>query len=106
MIGTIIGLGLAFAQISTAWNAGNDGDLFDESLLFGLGIIAAWTLIGIFIFPRTVGFAFTPVLFTTPIAFIIGWARQDFLHGFKLLFLGFSCWIATIIIAKIRPEAT
>lgn len=106
MIGTLVGLGLAFGQLSAAWTTTDSGGLFDESLFWGLGIITFWTLLGLFLFPRTVGFAFTPVLFTTPIAFIIGWVKHDFFHGFKLLILGFSCWIATIIIAKIRPEAT
>ena len=106
MIGTLIGLAMGFGQLSAAWNAEDNGGLFEGSLLAGLGVIVILTLLGVFLFPRTIGFIFTPVFFTTPIAFIIGWVKHDFYHGFKILLLGLTCWLSTILIAKIRPEAT
>lgn len=107
MVGTIIGFCLAFGQLSAAWSPRDENqNLFEGSFAYGLGFIAISTLFGIFLFPRTIGFIFTPVIFTTPIAFILGWVKNEFAHGAKIALLGVACWLATFLIAKVRPEAT
>jgi hypothetical protein len=68
-----------------------------------LGVVA---LIGIFLFPRTVGIAFTPMSFATPIAFVIALFRQGLTYSLFILAIGVGAWLVTLIVAKVRPDAT
>jgi hypothetical protein len=68
-----------------------------------LGVVA---LIGIFLFPRTVGIAFTPMSFATPIAFVIALFRQGLTYSLFILAIGVGAWLVTFIVAKVRPDAT
>jgi hypothetical protein len=62
MLGGIAGIGLVITYLGAAWSGpGAEGNLFDSGFLSGLGAIAILCLIGVFLFPRTVGMAFTPV---------------------------------------------
>ncbi len=107
MIGTILGIGLAISYVTAAFSPTPDSEnFFGGSLLAGLGIIALWTIIGVVLFPRTVGIAFTPPIFVTPIAFIGGWIKNGFNHGISMLVLGLAIWASSQLIAKMRPSAT
>ena len=107
MIGFIAGLGLLFSYLGTAWS----GDTSSDSLLSsGIGgafaILGILTAIGIFLFPRAVGTAFTPMSFATPIAFLIGIFRHGFSFSLVILAIGIGAWLVTFIVGLIRPDAT
>lgn len=107
MIGGILGLGLAISYLATAWSGPGDGDtLFNGGFIPGLSIIFLFAIIGIFLFPRTIGMMFTPITFTAPIAFILALISSGF--GFAIVMFGFgiSSWLVTFIIGKVRPEST
>ena len=107
MLGGFLGIILGISYLATAWSGPGNGDnLFDGGLLPGLASIFIIGLVGVFLFPRTVGMMFTPVTFATPIAFILALLRSGF--GFALVMVGFgiAAWLVTFIIAKVRPEST
>lgn len=107
MIGGIAGIGLVITYLGAAWSGpGAEGNLFDSGFLSGLGVIAVLCLIGVFLFPRTVGMAFTPTAFVSPIAFVLGWIRNDFTYGLIMLGFGVAAWAVTFIIGKVRPAST
>lgn len=78
MIGGIAGIGLLFSYLGAAWSKDENG-----SSMFGSGfgpfliVLAVFTVIGIFLFPRTVGMTFTPMFFATPLGFVIALFRND-----------------------------
>ena len=77
MIGFIAGLGLLFSYLGAAWTVDTtEGSLFSAGLGGAFAILGVLTIVGIFLFPRTVGMAFTPMSFATPIAFLIALFRQ------------------------------
>jgi hypothetical protein len=107
MIGGILGILLAISYLGTAWTGPGDGDtLFNGGFIPGLVFIFGIGLVGVFLFPRTVGMMFTPITFMTPIAFVLGWISSGI--GFGLVMLGFGVvsWAVTMIIGKVRPEST
>lgn len=107
MIGGIAGFGLVIAYLGAAWSGpGAEGNLFDSGFLSGLGAIAVLCLIGVFLFPRTVGMAFTPTAFVTPLAFVLGWISSGLVYGLVMLGFGVAAWSVTFIIGKVRPEST
>ncbi len=107
MIGGIAGIGLLITYLGAAWSGpGAEGNLFDSGFLSGLGAIAILCLIGVFLFPRTVGMAFTPTTFASPIAFMLGWISNGFVYGLVMLGFGVAAWAVTFIIGRIRPEST
>jgi hypothetical protein len=107
MVGALLGIAIAITYLGAAWNG-----MLDESNWFNgplaplLLSIGALTLLGIFLFPRTIGMAFTPPVFVTPLAAILGWARNGFGHGMTMLGIGFALWLSTVIIAKFNPHST
>lgn len=107
MIGFLAGLGLLFSYLGAAWTV----DTSDDSL-FGAGyggafaILGVLALIGIFLFPRTVGTAFTPMSFATPVAFLIALFRHGFLYSLFILAVGVGAWAVTFIVGTIRRDAT
>jgi hypothetical protein len=107
MIGFIAGIGLLFSYLGAAWSIDESSDsIFSEGLgafLIFLGIV---TVIGIFLFPRTVGTAFTPMSFATPIAFIIALLRHGFTYSLFILAIGVGAWLVTFIVGIVRPDAT
>lgn len=107
MIGGILGIGLVISYLATAWSGPGEGDtLFNGGFVSGLLVIFSIGLAGVFLFPRTVGMMFTPITFTTPIAFVLGWISSGI--GFGLVMLGFGVvsWAVTFIIGMVRPDAT
>jgi hypothetical protein len=107
MIGTLIGIGLAISYLGAALGGQPEADnLFSSSITAGLGTLAILTLVGVFLFPRTIGIAFTPPLFVSPIAIIGGWIKQGTSTGIAMLVFALALWGSTQLIARVRPEAT
>ena len=107
MIGTIAGLGLLLSYLGAAWTIyTSEGSLFSSGISGAFAILGVVALIGIFLFPRTVGIAFTPMSFATPIAFVIALFRQSLTYSLFILAIGVGAWLVTFIVAKVRPDAT
>ena len=106
MIGFIAGLGLLFSYLGAAWTVDtSEGSLFSSGLGGAFAILGVLTIVGIFLFPRTVGTAFTPMSFATPIAFFIALFRQG-IGSLFILAVGVGAWLVTFIVGIARPDAT
>jgi hypothetical protein len=107
VIGFIAGLGLLFSYIGAAWTKSSD-----STSLFGSGFVSlfltlgVFMLVGIFLFPRTVGMAFTPMGMSTPLAFFIALLRNGFTYSIFILLAGAAALSVTMVIGKLRPDAT
>lgn len=107
MIGFIAGLGLLFSYLGAAWTVDtSEGSLFSSGLGGAFAILGVVTLVGIFLFPRTVGTAFTPMSFGTPVAFLIALFRQGFGYSLFILAIGIGAWAVTFIVGTLRRDAT
>ena len=107
MIGFLAGLGLLFSYLGAAWTVDtSEGSLFSSGLGGAFAILGVLTIVGIFLFPRTVGTAFTPMSFATPIAFLIALFRQGFGYSLFILAIGIGAWLVTFIVGMVRPDAT
>jgi hypothetical protein len=107
MIGFIAGLGLLFSYIGAAWTVDStEGSLFNSGIAGAFVILGVVTLVGIFLFPRTVGTAFTPMSFATPIAFLIALLRNGLGYSLFILAIGVAAWLVTFIVGNLRPDAT
>ncbi len=107
MIGLIAGLGLLFSYIGAAWSVDTSEDsLFSTGLGGAFAILGVLTVIGVFLFPRTVGMAFTPMSFATPIAFLIALFRHGLGYSLFILAIGVGAWAVTFIVGTIRRDAT
>jgi hypothetical protein len=107
MIGFLAGLGLLFSYLGAAWTVDtSEGSLFSSGLGGAFLILGVLTIIGIFLFPRTVGTAFTPMSFVTPIAFLIALFRQGISYSLFILAIGVGAWLVTFIVGIVRPDAT
>ena len=101
MIGLLWGLGLLISYIGQAWSGTNSTAGFVPMLSF----FAISTLVGLVLFPRTVGMALSPMFMATPIAFVISLFRHSFVYSLTILAIGLIAGLAQFTIAKIRPEA-
>ena len=107
MIGLIAGLGLLFSYLGAAWTVDtSEGSLFSSGIGGAFAILGMVTLVGIFLFPRTIGTAFTPMSFATPVAFLIALFRQGFSYSLFILAVGIGAWAVTFIVGIIRRDAT
>ena len=107
MIGFIAGLGLLFSYLGAAWTVDtSEGSLFSSGLGVAFAILGVVTLAGIFLFPLTVGTAFTPMSFATPVAFLIALFRQGFGYSLFILAIGIGAWAVTFIVGTLRRDAT
>ena len=107
MVGALVGIALAISYLGAAWDGMLDeNNWFSGPLIPLLLSIGALTLLGLFLFPRTIGMAFTPSIFVAPIAVILGWTRNGFSHGMTMLCIGLALWLSTVIIAKFNPQST
>ncbi len=107
MIGFIAGLGLLFSYLGAAWTVDtSEGSLFSSGIGGAFAILGVLTLVGIFLFPRTVGTAFTPMSFATPIAFLIALFRNGFGYSLFILAVGVGAWLVTFVVGTLRPDAT
>ena len=107
MIGFIAGIGLLFSYLGAAWSVDESPDsIFSAGLGTFLIFLAVVTVVGIFLFPRTVGTAFTPMSFATPVAFIIALLRNGFSYSLFILAIGIGAWVVTFVVGMVRPDAT
>jgi hypothetical protein len=107
MIGFIAGLGLLFSYLGAAWTVDtSEGSLFSSGIGGAFAILGILTLVGIFLFPRTVGTAFTPMSFATPIAFLIALFRNGFGYSLFILAVGVGAWLVTFVVGTLRRDAT
>lgn len=107
MIGGLAGIGILFTYLGAAWTIDTTSDsIFGSGYLYGFLILAVMAVIGIFLFPRTIGMAFTPMSFATPIAFLIALIRHGFGYSLFILAMGIGAWLVTFIVGILRPEAT
>lgn len=107
MIGLLAGLGLLFSYLGAAWTVdSSENSLFSSGIGGAFGILGVLAVIGIFLFPRTVGTAFTPMSFATPIAFLIALFRHGFGYSIFILAIGVGAWLVTFIVGRLRPDAT
>lgn len=107
MIGFLAGIGLLFSYLGAAWSVETSNDsLFSAGLGGAFIALGVLTLIGIFLFPRTVGTAFTPISFATPIAFLIALFRQGLGYALFILAVGVGAWLVTFVVGLLRPDAT
>jgi hypothetical protein len=107
MIGFVAGIGLLFSYLGAAWSVDTSPDsLFGSGLAGAFAILGVVTVVGIFLFPRTVGTAFTPMSLVTPIAFIIALFRNGFSYSLFILAVGVGAWLVTFIVGIVRPDAT
>lgn len=107
MIGTLIGIGLAISYLSAVFgNAPEDTGIFSGSLLAALGGLAVLTVIGLILFPRTIGIAFTLPLIVSPIAVIGGFVKHGLNSGLSMFIIAVALWGSSQLIARVRPEAT
>jgi hypothetical protein len=102
MIGFIWGLGLFFSYLGQAWGGTNSTVGFISILSF----FAISTLVGLVLFPRTVGMALSPMFMATPVAFIISLFRHSFVYSLSILAIGLIAGLAQFVIARVRPDAT
>jgi len=107
MIGGFLGFLVGITYISTSWNGPYSQDsIFDTMYWTGLLWIGGMMLLGIFLFPRTIGIMFTPVIFLLPIAFLISLFKHGFMFAFSQILIGIAGWIVTLVISRFRPEST
>ena len=106
MIGTIFAFIWGIATISAAWTKDTSGETFSSTFINLLPIVGIFTLVGVFLFPRTVGTALGGIVLATPIAFVIGIFRNSFSFALSILAWGLCAWIVTVLIAKLRPNST
>jgi len=107
MIGFLAGIGLLFSYLGAAWNVDtSEGSLFSSGIGGAFVILGTLTVIGVFLFPRTIGMAFTPMSFATPLAFLIALFRQGLSYSLFILAVGVGAWLVTFIVGRIRPDAT
>ena len=107
MIGGLLGIGLAWIYIQSSFEGlASDETLFGATFWQGMLILGFCLVIGILLFPRTIGMMFTPAIFIAPIAFLIGLIKFGFLFGLSQLIFGVVAWGITQVIAKVRPRST
>lgn len=107
MIGFLAGIGLLFSYLGAAWTVDTSEDsLFSYGLVGAFAIFGVLTIVGIFLFPRTVGTAFTPMSLATPFAFLIALFRQGIGYSLFILAVGIGAWFVTFIVGMVRPDAT
>ncbi len=107
MIGGFLGLLVGFAYIASSWDGPYSQDSIYDALYWTQFLwLAGLLLVGIFLFPRTIGMMFTPVIFVLPIAFFISLFRHGFPFAVSQALLGLGAWLVTIGISRFRPEST
>ena len=107
MVGGFLGLLMGFAYIATSWDGPYSKDsIFDTLYWTNFLWVGGFFLVGLFIFPRTIGMMFTPAIFLLPIAFFVSLFRHGFAFAISQALLGFAGWLVTIGISRYRPDST
>ena len=98
---------MGFAYIATSWDGPYSEDsIFDSMYWIDFAWLGGLLLVGLFLFPRTIGMMFTPVIFLLPIAFLISLFRHSFTFAIAQTLYGLAGWAVTILIGKFRPHST
>lgn len=107
MVGGLIGIGLLFSYLSAAWQPETSSNsMFGSGYGVALGTLGFAAVIGIFLFPRTIGVAFTHMAFATPFAFLIALVRNGFEYSIFMAVIGIGAWLITFVVGVLRPEST
>jgi hypothetical protein len=101
MIGTLWGIGLLFSYLGQAWSGSDSINGFVPMMSF----FVISTLVGLTLFPRTIGLALSPMFMASPLAFVISLFRHSFIYSIMILIVGMIAGIAQYTIAKVRPDA-
>lgn len=100
MIGNILGIIAALGFLGAAFNG-------DASYFIGfIGAALIAVLVGVFLFPRTVGFTLMWIQFASPIAIIGGGLTNGWGVFFGSLAVLILATVAGLIIGFLRPDAT
>ena len=106
MIGTFMGIGFLLTYLNAAWTKDTDpNSLFGNGPLYAFFALGFFAIVGIFLFPRTVGLTFTPMIFATPIAFLIALFRNGLTYSLFIFAMGVGAWLVTFIVGRLRPDA-
>jgi hypothetical protein len=97
MIGFLLGLIFLSNYIGIAWT----GTQIDIRMFAVLIVIC----VGVFLFPRTIGIAFTPMAMASPVLFVVSWVKYNFTYSLQVLLLGITAWLITFVISQIRRDA-
>jgi hypothetical protein len=107
LIGFLAGISFLFSYLAAAWTKdSSQNSLLSSGLGGAFAILGVLTVIGIFLFPRTVGMAFTPLSFATPLAFLIALLRHGLVYSLVILALGIGAWLVTFVVGTLRSDAT
>lgn len=96
-MGSFLGFFAGLGVISSAWS----GDLD----FWGIGLFVALALIGIVIFPRTVGTFATAIMFMSPIAVIAGLINGTSDSAIAALGIGIGAGATQFIVGRVRPDS-
>lgn len=98
------GVVLAWTFVSSAWT----GELEWQAALI-LPVLGAWIallLIGLFVFPRTVGTWGMFIAFSSPLAAVIALFRNGVTSMVAALLIGALSWLGQALIGSARPDST
>ena len=106
MIGAILGLIVSWTYVSTSWTGPYSQDSIFDALYWSTYYwMGGFLLLGIFIFPKTIGIMFTPAIFLLPFAFFISLFRHGFLYALSQFLIGLAGWFITLAVGRFRREA-
>ena len=97
-MGSILGFLVGVGMIFSAWS----GELESWSI-FAFVLLA---LLGVLLFPRTVGTFTSGVMFLSPIAILSGLISGNTQSAFSALVIGIGAFTTQWIVGKFRPDAT
>ena len=93
-MGSLLGLFASIALVIAAW----DGELS----FWGLPIFIIAALVGVFLFPMTIGTFMTAIVFASPIAIIAALINSNSQSAISALAIGVSAFVTQFIITKVR----
>ena len=101
MVGALLSLFVAIGYIQLAWTGGDYAFFTLETLWVALGLV----LVGVFLFPRTIGTLLVPALFISPVASVIALIRHGWGHAAVVAGIGLIAFVVTLVIATFRPDS-
>ena len=96
-MGSILGFLVGVGMIFSAWS----GDLEP----WGIFAFILLALIGVLLFPRTVGTFTSGVMFLSPLAILSGLISGNTESAFSALVIGIGAFATQWIVGKFRPES-
>lgn len=101
IVGLLLGAWFCLIFIKGTW----DGSGFGGGLLQELLPFAILVPVGVFLFPRVIGFFMGSIVIATPVAFIIALLRQGLVFSLEVALLGLCAAFVGFLIARFRPQA-